>query len=249
MKFVIVSAPRTGSTHLVDYLGAVDGVCCLSEIFHADEVLLRHKRKLDAALMEIATRDADPLGWLKRVEETYGDYRCFGFKLFPSHDSALLKYLCAKSEWRKIYLWRDNLLDQYLSFLVASARFGSKEWGRVPDSAPLQVMADLAVEDLHRIEQNYIAIENALSLADRDDVFGLEYEDLGRPAIMRDLLQFLDVSADAIDQQLARTQAQFRFERGPTGIDRIKNYDELRDVLRRTRFRRFLPEYTKHPES
>lgn len=245
VRFVIVSCPRTGSTHLVDYLAAVPGVSCLSEIFREGEVLLRHGRPLDPKLLNVAARDADPLGWLEELEAAYADCGWFGFKLFPGQQSTLLRLLCADPSWRKIYLWRDNFLDQYISFLLAMKHFGTKEWGRVPDDHRFAIMPETIVPDLATIEMNYLAIERGLLTARREDLFGLEYEDLGRSAVMRQLLQFLAIPGDIIDQVTAEApgkpdHAVERFERGPDAGARIQNYDEIRRVLQYTRYRRFL---------
>lgn len=244
IRFVIVSCPRTGSTHLVDYLAAVPGVRCLSEIFRPGEILLRHSRSLDPKLLDVAARDADPLGWLEQLDVAYGDADWFGFKLFPGQQSALLRLLCADPSWRKIYLWRDNFLDQYISFLLAMRHFGSKEWGRVPGDQRFAIMPDTMIPDLAAIERNYLAIEQALLTARREDLFGLEYEDLGRTETMRHLLQFLTIPGDVIDAVTAEAADRpvEPFERGPNAGERIQNYEDVRRVLECTRYRRFLPE-------
>jgi len=181
-RFVIVSCPRTGSTYLVDYLEAIDGVRCLSEVFNERMVLLRHHRPVDPRLEDMGVRNADPLGFLERVEQEVGECGWFGFKLFPNHNLALLQRLCADRRWRKIFLWRDNLVEQYLSFLLASSHFGRKEWGRVPDESKFTAWTGELVADIHTIESNYQAVEKALARADLADVFALEYEELGKEA-------------------------------------------------------------------
>ena len=246
-QFVIVSLPRTGSTYLVDYLDAIDGVRCLSEIFHPNEIMLRHHRTNDPLLMDIAVRDADQMAYLDRLEKEIGDCGWFGFKHFPRHGLKLLQHMCASRQWRKIFLWRDNLLEQYLSFLIASAHFGKVTWGRVPNEVRLTVPLTMLMDDIHTIERNYIAIEEALMLSDPRDVFTLDYDDLGRPAVMRALLGFLGLPEARIDRVVAQTTggsngAELKFERGPTPAQRIVNYDEIRWLLLRSRYRRWVEE-------
>jgi hypothetical protein len=179
-RFVIVSCPRTGSTHLVDYLEAIDGVRCLSEVFNERMVLLRHHRPVDPRLEEMGFRNSDPLGFLTRLEREVGDCGWFGFKLFPNQNLPLLQQLCADRRWRKIFLWRDNLVEQYLSFLLAASHFGRKEWGRVPDASKFSASTADLIRDVHTIENNYQVIEKALAHADPGGVFALEYEELAR---------------------------------------------------------------------
>lgn len=244
-RFVIVSLPRTGSTYLVDYLNDIEGVRCLSEIFHPNEIMLRHHQPRDPLLLDRQLRDSDPLGYLARLEQEIGEVGWFGFKHFPRHGEKLLQHLCANRRWRKIFLWRDNLLEQYLSFLLASAHFGKITWGRVPDQARVTVPPGLLLEDFHTIERNYLLIEETLMLSDPGDLFTLEYGDLGRVEVMRGLLGFLGLREASIDAAVAQTAGRaasqdLKFERGPTAAERIANYDEIRRTLRHTRYRRWV---------
>ncbi len=243
--FVIVSLPRTGSTYLVDYLDAIDGVRCLSEVFHPNEIMLRNHRTSDAGLLDMAVRDSEPLAYLRRLEQDIGDVGWFGFKHFPRHGTKVLQHVCASPRWRKIFLWRDNVLEQYLSFLLASAHFGQVTWGRVPDEARVTVPPSMLMDDFHTIERNYIMIEEALMLADPEHVFTLEYGDLGRVDVMRRLLQFMRLPEAGIERAIAQTAGkagagELKFERGPNAAQRIANYDEIRQMLRQTRYRRWV---------
>ena len=244
-KFVILSLPRTGSTYLVDFLDSVDDVRCLSEIFHPTEIDLRHHQPVDPALLDMKLRDADQLGYLERVEHEIADRRWFGFKHFPRYGLPLMRFLCASRDWRKIFLWRDNLLEQYLSHLLAAMHFGRTGWGRVPDEKKLEIPLDALLDDLHTIEQNYIELERALLLAGGDGVFSLEYEELGRAEVLRGMLSFLGLPEASIDRAVTRATAadaspDLRFERGPRAAQRIQNFDAIHRLLRHTRYRRWL---------
>lgn len=241
-RFVIVSCPRTGSTHLVDYLEAIDGVRCLSEVFNERMVLLRHHQPVDPRLEEMGVRNSDPLGFLAHLEREVGDCGWFGFKLFPNQNLPLLQQLCADRRWRKIFLWRDNLVEQYLSFLLAAAHFGRKEWGRVPDGSKFSAPTADLVRDIHIIENNYQVIEKALSHADPAGVFALEYEELGDAGVMHRLLQFLGLPPDVIETALARAAANpaLAFTPGPNSAQRLQNYDEIRAILERSRYKRWI---------
>jgi LPS sulfotransferase NodH len=241
-RFVILSCPRTGSTHLVDYLNAVERVRCLSEVFNERMVLLRHHHPADPRLNDMGLRNADPRGFLDRLEQEIGDCGWFGFKLFPNQNLPLLQQLCADRRWRKIFLWRDNQAEQYLSFLLASSHFGRKEWGRVPDQLKFKAWAGEFITDLHTIEANYQAIEKALVRADLDDVFALEYEELGDGATMRALMRFLGLPAASIEAAVAKAAADpaLAFAPGPNSAARLQNYDEIRRILERSRYKRWI---------
>jgi hypothetical protein len=162
-------------------------------------------------------------------------------KLFPTHSQKLLHYFCASRHWKKIFLWRDNILEQYISFLLASAKYGCESWERVDDGARLTVPVDTLIDDLHTMEKNYIEIEDALVLAEPEDVFTLEYDDMARKDIMENVLRFIGAGEAAI-QSFTMVQAggAFAFDRGPRAVDRIANYGDVRTILGRTRFSRFV---------
>jgi hypothetical protein len=243
-RFVILSLPRTGSTFLVDYLDATPGMRCLSEVFNPETVLLRHHQPGDPALTDKGVRDNDPIAFLQRLEQDVGDYSWFGVKLFPSHNPKLLHYLCTSRRWKKIFLWRDNLVEQYISFLLAAARFGRESWERVADETQLNVPVGALIDDLHAIEKGYIEIEDSLLLADPDDVFGLEYDDLGRSAMMAQLLRFLGLDDTAAETRVNHAAVEpgntLSFARGPRASARIANYDDVRAALSHTRYGRWL---------
>jgi hypothetical protein len=238
LHFVILSLPRTGSTYLVDYLDSVPNVKCLSEVFNPDIVLLRHHQPSDLALTDKTARDNDPLNFLRRLEQDVGPHDSFGVKLFPTHNQKLLHYFCASRQWKKIFLWRDNILEQYISFLLASVRYGSESWERVDGDARLTVPVDTLIDDLHAMEKNYIEIEDALVLAEPEDVFTLEYGDMARNDLMERLLGFIGIG-EATVRSFAANNA-LAFDRGPRAIDRITNYSDVRAILGCTRFARLV---------
>jgi len=240
VSFVILSLPRTGSTYLVDYLDAVPGACCLSEIFNRDTVLLRHHKPTDSTLLDTGLRDRDPMGFLARLENDVGAVDLFGVKVFPAHGDKLVRYFTTRPQWKKIFLWRDNILDQYVSFLLASAQYGSATWERVADHARLTIPVDTLIDDLHAIEKSYIELEDALVLADPSAVFALEYNDLASDAVMEDMLRFLGIGDAGVAEMTAARQGKLKYDRGPCAIDRIANYDEVRALLLHTRYARLV---------
>lgn len=240
VRFVILSLPRTGSTYLVDYLDAVPGVCCLSEVFNRETVLLRHHEPKDPSLLDKELRDKDPLAFLARLEQDCGGCDFFGLKVFPSHGGKLLRYFATSSRWKKIFLWRDNILEQYISFLLAATRYGHESWERVADSARVTVPLAGLLNDLHAIEKNYIEVEDALVLADPGQVFALKYVDMASDEIMTQMLRFLGVDEAGIAAMAEKRRGTLKFDRGPRARDRITNYDEVCAVLRHTRFARLV---------
>lgn len=240
VRFVILSLPRTGSTYLVDYLNAVPGARCLSEIFNPDTVLLRHHQPSDQTLLDKERRDKDPMAFLARLEQDVGPCDFFGVKVFPGHGDKLLRYFASSSQWKKIFLWRDNILEQYISFLLASAQYGQASWERVADEARLTVPIGSLVDDLHAIEKSYIEVEDALVLAPPELVFALEYDDMAHDEVMERMLRFLGVGDAGVAAMAEKRRGKLKYDRGPRATDRIANYDEVRAALRNTRYARLV---------
>jgi hypothetical protein len=151
--FVILSLPRTGSTYLVDYLDAAPGVKCLSEVFNPEIVLLRHHQPSDGALADKDVRDEDPLGFLHRLEQRCRSLRDFRRETVSRAQREAPALLLLERPMEKIFLWRDNILEQYVSFLLASDRYGQASWERVDDDARLIVPTGALIDDLHAMEK------------------------------------------------------------------------------------------------
>lgn len=240
VRFVILSLPRTGSTYLVDYLDAVPGVRSLSEVFNRNSVLLRHHQPTDVSLLDKEQRDKDPTGFLARLEQDVGACDFFGVKVFPGHGDRLLRYFATSRQWKKVFLWRDNLLEQYISFLLASAQYGNASWERVRNEAQLTVPVGTLIDDLHAIEKSYIEVEDALVLAEPDDVFSFEYDDMASDEVMAQLLRFIGIDDAGIAAMAEQRSGKLKFDRGPRAADRIANYDEVRATLLHTRYARLV---------
>jgi len=246
IKFVILAGPRTGSTYLVDYLNAVPDTRCFSELFQTGRIDFRHHQPADSRLQDVTFRDRQPIAFLSLAAEEVKPCPRFGFKIVPDPQRQALftfvQQICIDREWKKIYLWRDNLFEQAVSFLLAERQFGKGVWERTPDQTRITISPRELLAVLHLLQREYLAIEAALGAADGDDLFSLEYTDLGRPAVMGDLLRFLDVPQTLIDDRIAGTgrDRELDFNRGPALADRIENYREIRDFLLNSRYRRFI---------
>lgn len=203
-------------------------------------MLLRHHRPGDPRLLDKELRDQDPFGFLARLEEDVGPVDFFGVKVFPGHGNKLLRYFAASPQWKKIFLWRDNILEQYISFLLASAQYGSASWERVANETRLTARVGTLIDDLHAIEKAYIEVEDALVLADPSAVFSLEYNDMASDEIMEQMLRFLGVGDAGVAAMAKTRNGKLKFDRGPLATDRIANYDEVRTTLLHTRYARLV---------
>lgn len=123
MRFVILAAHRTGSTHLSSLLQHYDNILCNGEIFHKDGVFLRWPAgKLSPDLREemARTRAASPIEFMHRVlGEGFGSEHV-GFKLLFGQNKAAFDSVMGDRSIKKIVLLRQNFLASYASFIAAS---------------------------------------------------------------------------------------------------------------------------------
>jgi LPS sulfotransferase NodH len=127
-RYVILSTPRSGSSHLVEALEAHPHVACLGEIFNLHGGAMRKlgilsKRPLDKASNE-------PLDYLEELMEAWTERPqakpVFGFKMMLHHDPRVIDHLVADPGWKMILLRRENVLAQWSSLQLAKI---TGEWG------------------------------------------------------------------------------------------------------------------------
>ncbi|HUN47299.1 MAG TPA: Stf0 family sulfotransferase [Stellaceae bacterium] len=244
-KFVIVAGPRTGSTFLVDYLDRVPGTRCWSELFRNDHIDLRRHRPSDPRLQDIAFRDAQPAEFVRRLAADAKDCRAFGFKLIghqiPKLGSQLIQEIFGGPDWRKIYLWREDLFEQSVSYALAAKHFGEGVWERTPDEFRIRISPKQLLECLHVVQTTYFIIESVLANCDGTDLLALNYDELGHAPSIRRLLRFLGLPKAPAGRTIADApRSGLDFKPGPPLAARIENYDEIRRFFLNSRYRRLL---------
>ena len=120
-RYVILSTPRSGSSHLVRALEAHPHVACLGELFNLNGGALRNLGIHSQGLVDRAAED--PLGYLHELIELWSKRAeakpVFGFKMMLHHDPRVIDHLVGSLEWKVILLRRDNALAQWSSLRLA----------------------------------------------------------------------------------------------------------------------------------
>jgi len=116
-KFLILSYARTGSTLLCDVLGSSPQITCLYEALNekveqygepaTDELKALRQSDVDEFVTRIVGRSERPI---------------FGFKIFPGHADDWLNRALLDPDWKKIVLYRQNVMAVHSSYLIARAR-------------------------------------------------------------------------------------------------------------------------------
>ncbi|MEK8031309.1 hypothetical protein AACH06_10815 [Ideonella sp. DXS29W] len=130
-RYVILSTPRSGSSHLVDALEAHPHVACLGELFNLNGGAMRSLGIHSSRMLDLAANE--PLVYLNEVMALWtqrADAKpVFGFKMMLHHDPRVIDYLASHQDWKVILLRRENSLAQWSSLQLAKL---TGEWGSKP---------------------------------------------------------------------------------------------------------------------
>lgn len=125
--FIIIGAPRTGSTLLVRTLNTIDGICCHGELL-ADQVRgfqdgfdpeQASKAERDARLERLReARDADPAAFILRAMESgdaAGGFKALYSSLLDPRWTAVTDALVELPTLKVVHLVRHNSLRRFVS--------------------------------------------------------------------------------------------------------------------------------------
>lgn len=226
MRFVIVAAPRTGSTHLVTTLARQPDVLCHAEIFAHRVFFHGASNPRNQRLREelTALRSADYGGFIERIFAISEGRSHVGFKIFQGQNDAALRQLIDDASIRKVVLYRKNMLAAYASS-VAAKKTGV--WGKNAQSddksrSKIIFRADRFLRFHDRRVGFYAA--QAKRLADTAQPFcWIDYEDLNEPLKIMNLLGFIGAETKLTRVNLGRTRRTpssvcERFE-DPAGVE------------------------------
>lgn len=136
-RYVLLSTPRSGSSHLVRALEAHPHVACLGEIFNTNGGAMRRLGIKSKQTMHQAVHE--PLAYLEEVMSAWAhrpDARpVFGFKMMLHHDPRVIDHIVSDTSWRVILLRRDDTLAQWSSLQIAKV---TGEWGSKKKKARAQ---------------------------------------------------------------------------------------------------------------
>jgi len=230
-RYVILSTPRSGSSHLVQALETHPQVACLGEIFNLHGGAMRKlgimsKRTLDKASNEpLVYLNELMAAWEKRPQAK----PVFGFKMMLHHDPRVIDHLLSDPSWKMILLRRDNVLAQWSSLQIAKI---TGEWGSKgkkkraaagipePQTPPIEFKSRVFEAYCDRLDARYDSIKRRVA---KHSLFEVTTETID--ARRDEILEFLGV-----DSQLA-PPAPGRGERqNSTSLeDRFSNSDEVLD--------------------
>lgn len=236
--FVILSAPRTGSTLLAERCDSHPLVTCYGELLNPDVVDWSHHDRPHSGWIR-RYRDQDRIRFLNALvwHRQPKDVHAVGFKLlyhqFLPHRATLVPYLLKQRRLRVILLRRQNLLANLVSAKVAlcTGQYNVRDVQARPDLPQVTLKPDQCEDWFKRIRLN----ETMLGALFREvPCLDITYEDLVRDVDASDarICEFLGVDARRLRQDT------IKLDRFPLS-ERIENYDTLKRHFAATRWAEF----------
>jgi LPS sulfotransferase NodH len=237
-KFVIVGAPRTGSTLLVRTLNQLDGVCCHGEILGEDYVrgfedgvdlvTLSHQQRTARLERLLLERNSDPVAFIDRALGFHGT--ATGFKalysaLLNPRWSKIIPWLQGVDNIRFVHLTRTNALRRFISEQILLQGGPNHSGAGGKSEVPIKVHVNIDLFQRRCAELAGQAREISTLLSEQT-VLPIAYEALAADTVatVAQVCDFLglDTKASAIKPALQKV--------GATDLRHsVNNYQELLD--------------------
>ncbi|MCF6436109.1 sulfotransferase [Pseudoalteromonas sp. MMG022] len=195
-RFVILSAPRSGSNMLCTMLQSHPDILCHHEIFNPNGLFYALPlRTSEFSLADgIQHRDAQPLRCLSRLWQSNLGHKAVGFKMTHCQNQTVFSHLLHDSGIKKIILERRNQLKVHVSKLIAEQSGVWEDYSTLPPHARCQVKVDIEQlqTDIALNQSYYQQIRDTLHLCGQDWC-EVEYEAINTPSQRRLMLEFLNL--------------------------------------------------------
>jgi LPS sulfotransferase NodH len=243
-KFLVTCPARTGSTMLMTLLQSHPDVCAHGEVLAPTGPLEIYgiNYRLDPPIEQAlrAARDRDAVRFLREFIWEPGHRVVAGFKgkyeelLRPEYHSVLEHVTWAPDEILVIHLWRENLLERFVSQYLAVkvyGRYNLRSADQRPAEPTLRLSADECRADFERTERRRDQFRHRLA---KHRVLELTYEDLveGRDDVLTRVQEFLGVGERALESPLVKMRTR-------TARETIENFDELATAFGGSPYERF----------
>jgi LPS sulfotransferase NodH len=243
MKAIILTSQRSGSTFLQSCLNAHPSIRCYGELLvgghlSVPELFVGH-RLPTKAYRYITVGAWNPVGIMDRYFDR-AEAPVVMFKAMYNHvDNIRVRaYLAQHPEIRIIHLRRENLLKQYVSKVLLTAK-SERAW--LPHTtSPVPVVSvrispDLAIKEMCRVRDAFSKFESLL--ADHHKIH-LEYESLFNgstlaPDAWKKIGQLLDIEPASVASDLVKMNPNLL-------RPMVENYDELASALTGTEWEHYL---------
>jgi hypothetical protein len=230
MRFLIIASPRTGSSHLTDMLNHQEDILCSGEIFHPYRAYVRWpKSELTSEMRQSlrTLRKKDPVGFTEHVYSANRGRSHVGFKMVNNRNNLVLYRLLGDPSVFKIVLYRQNVLANQSSKLIAAT---TGEWarrGKKVGEPPPKILFEAArfIKFHNTYTGFYRNVLTELNKTNSPYRF-LNYEEINDPYLFTGL-----VTAIRGETSPVRFLSRHRKQNSPDILSRYSNPDDVRQFL------------------
>jgi hypothetical protein len=192
--FAILSAPRSGSNHLVSLLNSHPSIVCLGEVFRPKYNVVR---KLGKEFRDWQCHDErlqNPEGFIAcLIEKKWTQAQSFGVKVFYPHLNFKTSHFISTCS-KVIFLERENQLARYSSNLSAKkSGQGALKVGQAKNRVDIKFNKSEFIKYLARQEDQRKYILNCLKEVPPAKIFKISYSMINNLKTQQRLLEFLGV--------------------------------------------------------
>lgn len=239
MKFVVVAAKRTGSSHFVNMLSAHPDVFCHGNVYKSGTMPVlwpgdaklapdaEKKFKNDLS----ALRDSDPRAFLASIfAMNHGKDAC-GFKIFWNQNNEILDELLDDPSVRKVILFRRNVLANFASSKSAAS---NNTWNvNVDQNRAGWEKVRFTEKNFLKFYDSYIGFYRRIFehlYAHRQPYHLITYDEINDPTLIAGVINF--VGGDPTKPIALDNQPRKQVKQGPSDIlSRFANPDDVREFL------------------
>lgn len=248
-RFIVLAYPRTGSSLVCLALKAHPAIAMYNELFHPVEDFRKNEalssERNAFPLADYYHEGADPVTFLEGQLYSRAlppEKKMIGFKLFQQHlrgeaQARLWKWLAEARDIRIVHLYRQRLLEEYVSLEVAKV---THQWGIEVASGAQAVEAPRVTIDVERFKtyaDEILGYREGVPATFKDHpLLTIEYH--------ADVQERFDATIQRIEEFLGidllpLPQMQQKQARLPVS-EEIVNFQELQDSLRGTQYEALL---------
>ena len=239
MRFVVICAARTGSSHFVSVLSGHPDLFVNGNIFDGRKQKRLHvfwpKEDMTAERRAelIKLRDENPEEFLERVcEAAYGRPH-IGFKIFSRENDRMLDILIEDASVRKVILYRRNVLASFSSFLVAlkTGQYDLRDSEKKKETPLVKFNGPKFIRYHNRYAGFFRDAIEKLNAANQVFHF-VNYEDINNPGVLSNVVAFLGADPSKGISRDAQFKRQIK-QNSSDILSRFSNPKAVEKFLRR----------------
>ena len=228
-SFVLMSAPRSGTTSLIRALGNHSECLCHREIFLRDNALNKKFRE-NHNLEELRKT---PLKFVNAIFNFTDGKQCVGFKMWCNQNEEACDYLLSHEQVKKIILERENKLASFSSGLIrrqtgiANASSEEKKQLSLSNTSKLEFNQEKFIKYCKKRKQMF----QKYNTDAKGDVLVIRYLDFSNPKTLNDVKKFLGLGCEDLSLPLIKINGSNIVERFQKGFHKqieshLKDIDE-----------------------